>query len=360
MLHLRSLIIVHKCWMQKFSPHKRNIRPGTQESEWTLILIGWECSLWGACLWHSCEAWLRMPLHSVTKMGSAHGKLRKLQFKHFTVSPITVMPWVQHIFPESCHEATWSDWLANDDHIWGSCRPISKKIGTYKVQFAMICCYQYISDAKSMTCSKNWNNGESELRDFHWESPVLGGAMISLVDGSCKPHADLGTELGRPHNKKQRDSNFPTSTKSIKKSLQGLGHAVWWQHKCPKMTRKRPKGRDFPCCWHCLGWSKPKSKKYRLGMSCNSSNQSLFLSVQQYCELPAELLAQPATNRTCGTHQQGFQNGWSHLGGHWRSGEEQGNRANHILWLSHSQKDAIYLTWQRCQKWLKNLAVTSD
>lgn len=87
-----------------------------------------------------------------------------------------------------------------------------------------------------------------------------------------------------------------------------------------------------------------KQKVYRLGMSCNSSNQSLFLSVQQYCELPAELLAQPATNRTCGTHQQGFQNGWSHLGGHWRSGEEQGNGANHILWLSHSQKDAIYLT----------------
>lgn len=217
--------------------------------------------------------------------------------------------------------------LTNGDRIWRSCRPISKKIGTYKVQFAKICCYQYISDVKSMTCSKNWNNGESELRDIHWESPVLGGAMISLVDGSCKPHADLGTELGRPHNKKHRDSNFPTSTKSIKK---------------------------------ILGWSKPKSKKYRLGMSCNSSNQSLLLSVQQYCELPAELLAQPATNRTCGTHQQGFQTGWSHLGGHWRSSEEQGNRANHILWLPHSQKDAIYLTWQGWQKYAKMIEVTSD
>lgn len=342
MLHPRFLIIAEcRILVHIRGTYDQEHRNPNEHSFWSAGSAACEAH----CLWHSCEAWLRMPLHSVTKMGSAHGKLRKLQFKHFTVSPITVMPWVQHIFPESCHEA--GDWLANDDHIWGSCRPISKKIGTYKVQFAMI-------------CSKNWNNGESEPRDIHWESPVLGGAMISLVDGSCKPHADLGTELGRPHNKKQRNSNFPTSTKSIKKSLQGLGHAVWWQHKCPKMTRKRPKGRDFPCCWHCLGWSKPKSKKYRLGMSCNSSNQSLFLSVQQYCELPAELLAQPATNRTCGTHQQGFQNAWSHLGGHWRSGEEQGNRANHILWLSHSQKDAIYLTWQRWQKWLKYLEVTSD
>lgn len=264
MLHQRFLIIVHKCWMQKFSPHKRNIRPGTQESEWTLILIGWECSLWGACLWHSCEAWLRMPLHSVTKMGSAHGKLRKLQFKHFTVSPITVMPWVQHIFPESCHEA--GDWLANDDHIWGSCRPISKKCCTYKVQFAMICCYQYISDVKSMTCSKNWNNGESELRDIHWESPVLGGAMISLVDGSCKPHADLGTELGRPHNKKQRDSNFPTSTKSIKSLCRAWVTRYGDSTNAQKWQEKGRKAEIF----HAAGtaWAGPNQKAKSIDWEC--------------------------------------------------------------------------------------------
>lgn len=59
-------------------------------------------------------------------MGSAHGKLRKLQFKHFTVSPITVMPWVQHIFPQSCHEATdWQMMIIFGDHVVQSAKNLA-------------------------------------------------------------------------------------------------------------------------------------------------------------------------------------------------------------------------------------------
>ena len=214
-----------------------------------------------------------------------------------------------------------------------------------------------------MTCSKNWNNGESELRDI-----PLGVASAWRchdqprgwqLQTTCRPR---DRNLAGHTTKSNAIQTSQLLRKVSKKSLQGLGHAVWVTAQMPKNDKKKSrKAEIFPCCWHCLGWSKPKSKKY-IDWECLAilPIKVCFWVCSSIVNCPQSFQRNLPQIVHVGHINRDFKMGWSDLGGHWRSGEEQGNRANHILWLSHSQKDAIYLTWQRWQKWLKYLEMTSD
>ena len=87
-------------------------------------------------------------------------------------------------------------------------------------------------------------------------------------------------------------SKFPTS-QFLQEVSAGLGSCAMVPAQMPKNEKKNPKAEIFMLAM--LGLVQT-TKQSRLGMSCNSSNQRFFLCVRQYCELLAELLAQPATN----------------------------------------------------------------